>query len=110
MRNQSDQSNQLIQLSKALDEADHVMVGAGSGLSTAAGYTYGGKRFQQLFGDFAAQYGIEDMYPGGFYPFGNFEEYWAWWGRHIYSTVMCRPRNQRMNACCNYLQTRIISC
>lgn len=60
------------------------MIGAGAGLSTAAGLTYSGERFQKTFSDFAQKYGIKDMYSGGFYPFGTLEEYWAWWSRQIF--------------------------
>lgn len=74
----------LNRLRTALDEADAVVIGAGSGLSASAGFTYSGARFQQHFGDFLAKYGIQDMYSGGFYPFQTLEEYWAWWSRHIY--------------------------
>ncbi|MGI6211951.1 MAG: SIR2 family NAD-dependent protein deacylase [Anaerovoracaceae bacterium] len=71
-------------LKQHLEEADAVLIGAGSGLSTAAGFTYSGERFQRYFGDFARKYGIRDMYSGGFYPFPDPETYWAWWSRHIY--------------------------
>lgn len=71
-------------LAKAWREADCVLVGAGSGLSTSAGYTYSGERFDRLFSDFKERYGIADMYSGGFYPFDTLEEYWAWWSRAIY--------------------------
>lgn len=70
-------------LKRALDEAETVVIGAGSGLSTAAGFTYDGDRFQQNFADFAAKYGIRDMYSGGFYPFPTPEEFWAYWSRYI---------------------------
>ena len=60
------------------------MIGAGSGLSTAAGFTYTGERFEQHFSDFAQKYGIQDMYSGGFYPFPTQEELWAYWSRYIY--------------------------
>ena len=70
-------------LKRALDEAEAVIIGAGSGLSTAAGFTYDGDRFQQNFADFAAKYGIRDMYSGGFYPFPTPEEFWAYWSRYI---------------------------
>ncbi len=66
-----------------LDEADAVVIGAGAGLSTSAGLTYSGERFEKHFGDFIKKYGIRDMYSGGFYPFQTLEEYWAWWSRHI---------------------------
>ena len=72
------------QLRQALDAADAVVIGAGSGLSTSAGLTYSGPRFTELFRDFQQKYGIQDMYSGGFYPFQTLEEYWAWWSRHIY--------------------------
>ena len=83
MNNETCES-QLKQLRGALDQADAVVIGAGAGLSTAAGLTYSGERFERLFGDFAAKYGIRDMYSGGFYPFATPEEMWAWWSRHIW--------------------------
>ncbi len=76
-------SEQIDRLKEALDDADAVVIGAGAGLSTSAGLTYDGERFQRNFGDFAQKYGIRDMYSGGFYPFPTLEEYWAWWSRHI---------------------------
>lgn len=71
-------------LKREISEADAIVVGAGAGLSTSAGLTYGGERFKKYFYDFAAKYGIEDMYSGGFYPFPDDETRWAWWARHIY--------------------------
>ena len=75
-------SGQIDRLRRALWEADAVLVGAGAGLS-AAGFTYSGERFQRYFGDFAAKYGIRDMYSGGFYPFPTPEEFWAYWSHYI---------------------------
>lgn len=71
-------------LKSALDAADAVAVGAGAGLSTSAGFEYGGERFERYFFDFKEKYGIRDMYSGGFYPFPDEETFWAWWARHIY--------------------------
>jgi NAD-dependent SIR2 family protein deacetylase len=71
-------------LKAELQGADAILIGAGSGLSTSAGLTYGGERFLKHFSDFHEKYGITDMYSGGFYPFPSLEEYWAWWSRHIY--------------------------
>ena len=76
-------SEQIDRLRLELDEADAVVIGAGSGLSTSAGLTYDGERFERHFSDFIKKYGIRDMYSGGFYPFESLEEYWAWWSRHI---------------------------
>lgn len=67
-----------------LERAEAIVVGAGAGLSTAAGFTYAGERFERYFGDFARHFGIQDMYSGGFYPFPTEETRWAWWARHIY--------------------------
>ena len=78
-------SESLERLKAALQDCDAVVIGAGSGLSTAAGFTYNGERFKKYFSDFAAKYGIKDMYSGGFYPFPTQEEFWAYWSRYIYS-------------------------
>ena len=77
-------SQKIERLRAELNQADAVVIGAGSGLSAAAGFTYNGDRFLKYFGDFAKKYGISDMYSGGFYPYPSMEEYWAWWSRHIY--------------------------
>ena len=71
-------------LKEEIDSADAIVIGAGAGLSTSAGFTYSGERFLKYFQDFADKYGIRDIYSGGFYPFKSKEEYWAWWSRHIY--------------------------
>ena len=77
-------SEQIKRLQAALQECEAVVIGAGSGLSTAAGYTYTGERFQKYFADFANKYGIRDMYSGGFYPFPTQEEFWGYWSRYIF--------------------------
>ena len=77
-------ARQIERLRGALAAAEAVLIGAGAGLSTAAGLTYSGARFQKYFSDFARKYGIRDIYSGGFYPFETLEEYWAWWSRHIF--------------------------
>lgn len=71
-------------LKEKIDSADAVVVGAGSGLSTAAGYVYSGGRMEKYFGDFMAKYGFSDMYSGGFYPYGTLEEFWGFWCRNIW--------------------------
>jgi len=76
--------NETARLRQAVEDADAIVVGAGAGLSTAAGFTYSGERFENLFPDFIQKYGIRDMYSGGFYPFPTPEETWAWWSRHIW--------------------------
>ena len=77
-------SEQVERLKTALQNCDAVVIGAGSGLSVAAGFTYTGERFEKNFADFAQKYGIQDMYSGGFYPFPTKEEFWAYWSRYIY--------------------------
>ena len=71
-------------LRQALTDADAVVIGAGAGLSTSAGFTYSGDRFEIYFSDFYARYGFSDMYSGGFYPYKTSEEFWAYWSRYIY--------------------------
>ena len=71
-------------LKHKINIADAVVIGAGAGLSTAAGFTYSGERFEKYFSDFIEKYHFKDMYSGGFYPFETPEEHWAYWSRHIY--------------------------
>ena len=75
---------QIEKLKEALETAEAVVIGAGAGLSTSAGFVYDGERFQKYFSDFEAKYGFHDMYSGGFYPYGALEEHWAYLSRYIY--------------------------
>ncbi|MCD8231732.1 MAG: Sir2 silent information regulator family NAD-dependent deacetylase [Clostridiales bacterium] len=75
---------QIEQLKSTLDKVDAVVIGAGAGLSTSAGFVYNGERFRKYFSDFEAKYGFHDMYSGGFYPYDTLEEHWAYWSRYIY--------------------------
>ena len=77
-------SDKITQLAKKINSADAVIIGAGAGLSTSAGFTYSGERFSKYFSDFKEKYGFTDMYYGGFYPYKTLEEYWAYWSRYIY--------------------------
>ena len=75
---------QLKRLKAELKNANAIVIGAGAGLSTSAGLTYSGERFDRFFFDFKQRFGITDIYTGGFYPFPDSETRWAWWARHIY--------------------------
>ena len=76
---------------ETLQQAQAIVIGAGAGLSAAAGLTYGGERFRRYFGDFIRKYGMMDMYSAGFYPFETQEEKWAYWSRHIYYNRYDQP-------------------
>lgn len=76
-------SCRLAELRHALDRAEYVVIGAGAGLSAAAGLEYSGRRFTDNFGDFIRSYGFTDLYTSSFYPFKTEEERWAYWARHI---------------------------
>lgn len=86
-----DYSGQAARLKKEIETADTVVIGAGAGLSTAAGFVYTGERFHSLFGDFEKKYGFHDMYSGGFYPYETLEEHWAYWSRYIYFNRYADP-------------------
>ncbi len=77
-------SDNIQKLKKALAECDAVVIGAGAGLSTSAGFVYNGERFEKHFSDFEKKYGFTDMYSGGFYPYNTYEEFWAYWSRYIF--------------------------
>lgn len=74
----------LSKIANYIENADAIIIGAGSGLSSAAGFSYAGERFHRYFQDFIDHYGMQDMYSAGFYPFPSQEEKWAYWSRHIY--------------------------
>ena len=86
-----DYEQSIAELRDAIDAADAIVVGAGAGLSTAAGLTYSGDRFERYFGDFIAKYRFRDMYSAGFFPFQTLEEQWAYWSRHIWYNRYVEP-------------------
>lgn len=77
-------SDNIEKLKEKIRTADAVVIGTGAGLSTSAGFTYSGERFEKYFSDFRQKYGFEDMYSGGFYPYQTLDEYWAYWSRYIF--------------------------
>ena len=77
-------SDKLQKLKQALSDSEAVVVGAGAGLSTSAGFVYSGERFVRYFSDFGSKYDFRDMYSGGFYPYQTREEFWAYWSRYIW--------------------------
>ena len=74
----------ILLLKEKIEGADAVIIGAGAGLSTAAGFVYTVERFDRYFSDFSRKYGFRDMYTGGFYPYSTQEEFWAYWSRYIW--------------------------
>ena len=79
-----DYSDNIKKLKKTVCEAEAIVIGAGAGLSTSAGFTYSGERFDKYFADFGGKYNFKDMYSGGFYPYKTQEEMWAYWSRYIF--------------------------
>ena len=76
-------SDGLEKLGRWLDSCDSIVIGAGAGLSTSAGMTYDGPRFEDNFGDFIAKYGYGDLYRASFQRYESLEEHWAFWSRMI---------------------------
>lgn len=77
--------NKLMQkLKEEIENSDYILIGAGAGLSTSAGFLYDGKRFEDNFKDYIKKYGFTDMYSAGFYNFPTLEEYWAYFSLYVY--------------------------
>lgn len=82
---QTPYGEQIKQAAERIKEADYILIGAGAGLSTAAGLTMGGSRFTDNFKDFIEKYGgsyMRDMYSAGFYPFPSEEAKWGYWSKN----------------------------
>jgi NAD-dependent SIR2 family protein deacetylase len=76
-------SDRIKRAGTAIKNAEKRVIGAGAGLSAAAGVEYDGKRFTENFKPFIEKYGMKDLYTSSFYPFRTQEEKWAYWARHI---------------------------
>jgi NAD-dependent SIR2 family protein deacetylase len=83
-KNKETKDVKIERLRNEIENADAIVIGAGAGLSTSAGFVYSGERFEKTFSDFEEKYGFHDMYTGGFYPYETPEEFWAYWSRYIY--------------------------
>ncbi len=91
MKSIRDYSEQIDKVKEAIRQADAILIGAGAGLSSSAGFTYSGERFHENFRDFEEKYGFQDMYSGGFYPFSAPEEFWAYWSRYVMINRYANP-------------------
>ncbi len=81
-------SERIEEIRERICDADYIIIGAGAGLSTAAGIDYGGERFKKYFSDYIEKYDMTDMYTAGFYPFKTEEEKWGYWSKHIYTNCI----------------------
>ena len=86
--------DEISRAAKIIRDTKIILIGAGAGLSTSAGYDYAGERFKKYFADFQEEYGFEDMYSGGFYPYETPEEYWAFWSRNIFYNRYDQPPSE----------------
>ncbi len=91
---------------KLIEKADCVIIGAGAGLSTAAGFEYSGQIFDKYFSDFKEKYGFNDMYSGGFYPFKTQEEKWAYWSRYVYLNRYKNKDNKLYKKLLDFVQSK----
>lgn len=92
MTSTEDYLENIKKLKEAIAKSDAIVIGAGAGLSTSAGFIYTGERLQKYFGDFVAKYNIPDMYSGGFHAMQLKPEInWAYWSRYIYINRYMNP-------------------
>lgn len=86
----SDFQDRILQARERMAEADAIVIGAGAGLSAAAGLDYSGPEFKKEFADYISRYGFPDLYSSSFYEFPTEQQRWARWARHI-DYARCRP-------------------
>jgi NAD-dependent SIR2 family protein deacetylase len=71
-------------IKRELDSANAILVGAGAGLSAAAGLLYTDfETFRTWFPGYHERYGLRYIYQAAFFDFPSIEEYYAYWARHI---------------------------
>ena len=80
-------SDKILQIKEKIGEADAIIIGAGAGFSTSAGFVYNGERFEKYFSDFRKKYGFSDMYSGGFYPYATLEEHCILEQIYLYQSI-----------------------
>ena len=83
---EDDYDTQIVKASNFIKDSDYVLIGAGAGMSSAAGAIYGGEWFKENFKEFIDKYGednpyMSDMYSAGFYPYTSEEAYWGYWSK-----------------------------
>ena len=76
-------SSRILQAKQAIKQADYIIIGAGSGLSTAAGLLYSGEKFEKDFREFIEKYHFDNLYSASFYEFNTQEEKWAFFAKMI---------------------------
>ena len=77
-------NKRISEVKNLISKADYVLIGAGSGLSTAAGLEYFGESFEKNFKEFIEKYNFPDLYSASFYDFNTQEEKWAFFAKMIY--------------------------
>ena len=76
-------NSRILQAKQAIKQADYIIIGAGSGLSTAAGLLYSGEKFEKNFKEFIEKYHFDNLYSASFYEFKTQEEKWAFFAKMI---------------------------
>ena len=96
-------SDKILQIKEKIGEADAIIIGAGAGFSTSAGFVYNGERFEKYFSDFRKKYGFSDMYAGGFYPYKTLEKHWGYWCRYISISIdIWMHQNRYIRTCMSW--------
>lgn len=73
----------ILKAKQEIQNADYIIIGAGSGFSAAAGLKYSGEDFEENYKEFIKKYNFSDLYSASFYPFEKQEGKWAFWAKLI---------------------------
>nr|WP_318034067.1 hypothetical protein [Mycoplasmopsis bovis] len=75
--------NSTKELDALINEADAIVIGIGSGMTSADGIGYSGTRFVENFKDFIDEFKFLDMLQASVYHFDDIQNYWAFHSRFM---------------------------
>ncbi|WP_029608954.1 deacetylase SIR2 [Mycoplasma simbae] len=87
-------STNIKQLYNLIEQAEAIVLGIGSGMTSADGIGYTGARFEANFKDFIDEFKFLDMLQASVYHFDNIQNYWAFHSRFMELNYFDQPASE----------------